>query len=238
MKTRRSVKQRVKLTVQLTGYAFFAVLALMPLSSGAAAGIKVFDPGIEHFGKSYNELAGDWWSWAVRFPFATNPLVEDGAVDCTRGQQGKIWFLAGNFGGTSHRACTIPTGKALFFPIRNTLWWVPEDGATVAEVRALAHGDIHSTTSLEVIIDGVVIDDPFAYRAQSPPGGFALPCGPLLADFGFSPTPDPRDPAVADGYWILLAPLHKGAHVIEFRSSSPQLNVEVTYHLTVGQDDD
>lgn len=174
----------------------------------------------------------------MQFPFATNPIVEDGSVDCTRGQQGKIWFLAGTFGRTSNRECTIPKGKALFFPIINTLWWVPEDGNNVAEVRALANAQIDPTTSLEVIIDGVVIEDPFAYRAQSLPGGFALNFGPLLADFGFPPTPDPRDPAVADGYWILLTPLRKGEHEIEFRSSAPpSFNLDVTYQLTVGKDD-
>ena len=182
----------------------------MSLPSWGADGIKVLEPGIKHFGKSYNELAGDWWNWAVQFPFATNPINEDGSVDCTRGQKGKIWFLAGTFGETARRECTIPKGKTLFFPVVNALWWVPEDGDNVAEVRALANAQINPTTSLKVIIDGVVIKDPFAYRAQSQPRGFALNFGPLLADFGFPPRPNPRDPAVADGYWILLAPLRKG----------------------------
>lgn len=97
-------------------------LALMSTAASATDRIKVLDPGIKHFGKSYNQLAGDWYNWQVQFPLATNPVVEDGAVDCTRGQAGQIWFLAGNFGGTSNRECTIPKGKALFFPIINTLW--------------------------------------------------------------------------------------------------------------------
>lgn len=235
-------QQRVKVIVSLTGWVFCASLALGLLSSWAADGIKVLEPGIKHFGKSYNELAGDWWNWAVQFPLATNPIVEDGEVDCTRGQQGKIWFLAGNFGGTSNRTCTIPTGKALFFPIINTLWWVPDDGDTVDEVRASAQARIHPASTLEVSVDGVVIADPFAYRAQSPPGGFALHFGPLLDDLAFPPTPDPRDPAVTDGYWILLAPLRKGAHVIEIRSTRnlplPVFTLEVIYDLTVGHDDD
>ena len=71
---------------------------------------------------------------------------------------------------------------------------------------------------------------------------FALHFGPLLADFAFPPAPDPRDPAVTDGYWILLAPLRKGAHVIEIRSARnlplPAFTLEVIYDLTVGHDDD
>ena len=56
------------------------------------------------------------------------------------GQTGKIWFLAGNFGGASQasptRPCgpaSIPGGKALFFPMSNALFWAPEDGKTVDE---------------------------------------------------------------------------------------------------------
>jgi hypothetical protein len=230
------MKQHTRRLLAISGILFGLMWSGV---SGAAQGITVLEPGITHFDKSYNQLAGDWWNWAVRFPLATNPLVEDGVVDCTRGQKGKIWFLAGNFGGTSTRTCTIPDDKALFFPVINTIWWVPEDGDNAAEVRILANANINSTSALEVSIDGVVISDPFAYRAQSQPGGFALKFGPQLADFGFGPTPDPRNPAVADGYWILLAPLREGKHIIKFSSSNPPqaFELDVTYQLTVGEDD-
>jgi hypothetical protein len=233
----------------LAGCVLAASLALGSWSSWAADeprrprpadGAKVLEPGIKHFGKSYNELAGDWYNWAVQFPLATNPIVEDGEIDCTRGQAGHIWFLAGNFGGfagepnPSKRTCTIPGGKALFFPLANNLFWVPEDGADVNAVRRKANDATNTISGLRISIDDVAIADPFAYRAQSPPGGFALRFGPLLADFGSDPQPDPRDPAVADGYWILLAPLRKGEHKIHFRASDgATFNLEVTYHLTV-----
>src|SRR5262249_49402845 len=159
-------KPSVKPILLLIGCMIFASLAPVPLASWAANGIKVLEPGVKHFGKSYNELAGDWWNWAVQFPLATNPILEDGAVDCTRGQRGAIWFLAGNFGGTSVRECTIPGGKALFFPINNFVSWKPEDGNDVDAVRAKSNTTLNTVTFLEVIIDGVVIADPFAYRAQ------------------------------------------------------------------------
>jgi hypothetical protein len=244
------MKSRIRNVRHLSAilYLLAASLALGSWSSWATGALKgkALEPGIKHFGKSYNELAGDWWNWAVQFPLATNPIAEDGVVDCTRGQTGKIWFLAGNFGGDagepnpSNRTCTIPSGKALFFPLANSLFWVPEDGANVDAVRKAANGQINPISELEVSIDGIAIADPFAYRAQSPPGGFALHFGPLLGDFGFGPLPDPRDPAVADGYWILLAPLRKGEHEIHFRSSDPAagFNVEVTYHLTVVEEEE
>ena len=63
--------------------------------------------------------------------------------------------------------------------------------------------------------------------------------GPLLVDSGVPPEPDPINPAVADGYWILLAPLPEGEHVINFRARTEMgVNLNVTYHLTVGDDND
>ena len=221
------------------------VVALIASLGGAwadtavAAGPNVLEPGIKHYGKSYNDLTGDWWQWVTQFPLATNPILENGTLDCTRGQSGKIWFIAGNFGGAfgeanpAHRSCTIPSGKALFFPLANSLFWVPEDGATAAAVRTAANAGMNAISGLEVMIDGVAVADPFAYRAQTQPGGFALTFAPLLADFGFSAQPDPRKPAVADGYWILLAPLHNGEHTIRFRASAVNFALDVTYGITV-----
>ena len=51
-------------------------------------------------------------------------------------------------------------------------------------------------------IDGVPVEDLFAYRAQSPPGGFVLASDALLVDFGLDP--GPRFPAISDGYWLML----------------------------------
>ncbi len=219
-----------------------ASVALGSWSSLAADNVTALEPGARHFGKSYNELAGDWWAWAGQFPFEGNPITEDGPVDCTRGQAGKIWFLAGNFGGAAGeanpaiRSCTIPSGRALFIPLANSLFWAPEDGTTVADVRKRSNDAIAPISELSLVVDGVALPDPFAYRAQSPPQGFTLPCGPLLADFGFDCALGPRHPAVADGYWVLLPPLHQGVHTIVIHSGDDAgLNVDVTYTLTVGR---
>jgi hypothetical protein len=229
--------------LRLAAFVLTAAIAVSSsLPTDAAGRGQPLDPTRGHYGTSYQELAGDWWNWAVQFPLATNPIVENGRVDCSRGQSGKIWFLAGNFGGAagepnpSDRTCVIPQGKALFFPIANSLFWVPEDGDDVDEVRRIANDATNAISELEVSLDGRALTDLFSYRAQSPPGGFALRFGPLLADFGFPAQPDPRQPAVADGYWILLAPLRKGVHELHIRNSDgADLNIEVTYHLTVGR---
>ena len=218
-----------------------ALVAVVPSIGSATGDRTVLEPTSRHYGTSYQELAGAWYVWAGEFPASSSPVTSDGDVDCSLGQSGKIWFLAGNFGGffdeanPAVRRCSIPRGKALFFPIANTVFWAPEDGDTVDEVRRGANLQLQGITELSVELDGKAIEDPFAYRAQSPPGGFPLPYGPLLRDFGFEdPLPDPRQPAVADGYWILLAPLSRGSHEIVIHAGDgKELNIDVTYHLTV-----
>ena len=38
------------------------------------------------------------------------------------GQSGSVWFLAGIFGGGSAtRTCAVPAGKALYFPVLNSV---------------------------------------------------------------------------------------------------------------------
>ena len=176
--------------------------------------------------RSYSELAGDFWNWAT-----LADLLGSGEVDCSRGQSGKVWFLAGNFGGESERRCTIPKHKQLFFPIVNSLWWTPEDAATVPEVREFANADINAVDTLMVEVDGEVFDV-FAYRAQSPAGGFVWNNDELQDAFGL----DPLDrPSASDGFWILLEPLSEGEHEIRFIGGSTEsgFSLDVTYFLTI-----
>ena len=65
------------------------------------------------FGTSYGELGGEFWNWLAQEPLATNPGT---GGPCEANQSGKVWFLSGSFGGELNASCTIPTGKAIFFP--------------------------------------------------------------------------------------------------------------------------
>jgi hypothetical protein len=58
-----------------------------------------------------------------------------------------------------------------------------------------------------------------------------LPIGAIIDQlFGIS---GDLAPAVADGFWIMLAPLPVGEHVIHFRGATPDFETEVIYDLTV-----
>jgi hypothetical protein len=108
--------------------------------------------------------------------------------------------------------------------------FAPEFGNTVEEVRADANGYIEVDPIMSCEIDGGAVDDLFAYRAQSPPGGFLLTSDALLVDFGLDP--GPRFPAISDGYWIMLKGLGPGEH--EIHILAPGLPLDVTYFLTLG----
>jgi hypothetical protein len=164
-----------------------------------------------------------------------------------------VWFLAGNSGGTTERTLVVPTSKALFFPILTQFWGCPSpeerafleevaraylgmDPAAVAALtdidlmRLVIGAQMDSVISLSATIDGVAVQDLKQYRAKSPVFTFED-----LDSFGVE---GECSPAVADGYWLMVAPLPVGEHTIHFScviADAPldPLELDVTYHLTV-----
>ena len=126
---------------------------------------------------SYGEWGAQWWRWAYSFPFAQFPPLQSGELDCSAGQSDPVWFLAGTAGqGPVTRSCTIPTGKALFFPILAIvndypcpdLNFQPPPGQTLEEfLTEGAEAVINLVTELQVIVDGRSLNDLFSYRATS-----------------------------------------------------------------------
>jgi len=105
----------------LLGRIFLLVPLL--LTSQVASGHGNPNPGVippqaRAHGLSYGEWGAQWWRWAYSFPVDQFPPLQSGEGDCSLGQSGSVWFLAGTAGqGPVTRSCTIPSGKALFFPI-------------------------------------------------------------------------------------------------------------------------
>jgi hypothetical protein len=198
--------------------------------------------------KTYGELNASWWQWFFSVRASENPgLATDGAVDCSVGQSGDVWFLAGHFlsGGTFTRSCSIPAGKALFVPLINS--WVDNvcntPPLTVDQLRALAADFVSPAKNLHASIDGSTI---LYQRAISPVFSYNLPStkdNMLYAAFGIS-LPGPCwpslhvYPAVADGFYTLLPPLTAGSHSLNFGGSvgsgKNAFKLDMTYNLTVG----
>ena len=80
-----------------------------------------------------SHLATSWWQWALETPASENPLTDTTGQFAAVNQSGRVWFLAGNTGGTTVRTITVPSGKALFFPIVNV--FDAEDGIAVGGGR-------------------------------------------------------------------------------------------------------
>ena len=201
----------------------------------------VLPPNSTPFGKTYGVWAGEFTNWVWQFPAAESPFFAgDDGSNCGQGQRGKVWFLAGTFGGTVVRdGCIIPAGKAIFFSIASFVSFVPFFGDNEEEVRADAAIDVSNVAAISVSLDGMPLNNLPTYRASSPEGGFVFsaPEGSLLADFVGA---GEYSPAVADGYWIMLAPLSNGEHTLQFSASGSfqdgsEYSYDVTYNLTVGK---
>jgi hypothetical protein len=219
------------------------VVALALLGSTMAfarnANPGVLPPNSHAFGKTYGEWSAKWWQWAVNIPASNSPIVDTTGADCAVNQSGKVWFLAGTATSTAGgpavtRTCTVPSGKAILFPIINAECSTIEgNGTTQAQLSACAKGIIDPVATVTATVDGVNLQDltppNSPYRVQSPLFTFKS-----VQDNPFS-IPAGQSPSVADGYWILLAPLSTGQHTIHFLGAIPNIfTTEVIYNLTVG----
>jgi hypothetical protein len=159
--------------------------------------------------------------------------------------------LAATYQGIIDRTCEVPAGKALFMPLSTFVSFAPEFPAAgdpcgqlatpLEQVRCDVNDDIPVApdVSFAITLDGQPIGDLFAYRAQSPPGGFTLrvPEPSFLTDLGLDP--GDRFPAVADGYFLFLKPLKPGVHTLTWRRfKADQSVLGVNYTLIIGHGDD
>jgi len=211
------------------------ILVLAPLAAAA----KNPNPGVlpvnsHPYGMTYGEWSAEWWQWALSIPADRNPVTDTSGEFCAEGQSGKVWFLAGTFGTTETRSCTIPAGKALFFPIINCESSEIEYGFTTeAEMRADATATINAVTDLKVEVDGKELKDLWSYRVQSGLFTIWLPQDNVL-DLEIPTGEGVSSDTVSDGYWIMLAPLSAGEHTIHIHGEVDGVFVtDVTYYLTV-----
>lgn len=125
-----------------------------------------------------------------------------------------MWFLSGTGGGKVSRTCSIPAGKAIFFPVLNVECdYNSPDLKTESDLRKCAKDDQDKAPNLQATVDGVAIPDLKSYRVQSPLFNMTLPNDNVM---GYPPG---TTQAVSDGYWIILEPLPPGKHQIHFSGS-------------------
>ena len=184
------------------------------------------------------ELTVQWWQWIMSFPVDENPGTDTTGEDCSKGDFGDTFFLAGIFGGKAERECRITEGQDILIPIVNTIC-ATISGETVESLLAQCAEITEQTRNLKLIIDRnqvrnlednrVTVESLFTVSDLPENNLFGLSAGSSVD-------------AVADGYWVLLEGLSAGEHDITIfgiqhgqLSSGDKWDVksQVTYHLTI-----
>ncbi len=214
------------------------------LAGNAGTNPRVVPTHASPYGTSYEQLAADFWTWMWTAPLAEHPGLDETGEFCDVGQSGNIWFLGGvppAGGGTFERSCTVPAGTALFFPPINISLHCPLPFESVEDLRRFAAEFPDHIVELEVTVDGTPLENLFDYRVQSEV--YHLPPSELLDSMGVPPFCT-GTPAIADGFYLLLAPLAAGHHVVQYKVVGEPfvhslfgpvdgISVDVTYHLEV-----
>jgi hypothetical protein len=226
----RSVRKKAHKPQAMSIAVLLLVLVVMPISNALADNYDLNVSIAKVAGKTYGEWAAKWWQWAFDTEFVQ---FGNGEVDCSAGQRGNVWFLAGSItAGPASRTClhSIPQGKILFFPLVNYGFWnpdgscpAPDFNCTVAQKRENANGffsdqipgNLFGNTpsyacQLNATVDGVPVQS-IGYpivRTQSPVFPLTYPDGPVLQ------ANDPE--TIDDGYYVAIPPLEKGEHTIKF----------------------
>jgi hypothetical protein len=188
---------------------------------------------VNHYGSTYSELSARWWQWLLSIPAAVNPNLDPTGANCALEQHDDVWFLAGGFGGTIERSCTIPAGKPIFFPLVNNIAFKPNGKETLLDLRELASLFIDSVAEIECKMDNVAcFEDRSEFRVRSPSFTVIAPPKGLVPP-GQLTLPGNTDSIVSDGYWLLLEPPDPGSHKIHFKVTAGEFLLDVTYNLTV-----
>jgi len=187
--------------------------------------LSVFSSDSKPYNFTYGEWTARWWQWGYSIPKNINPAYDNTGKNCAQGQSGPVRFLAGTYGHSVERVCTVPAGKAILFPILNSECSFAEFPKlkTLSELRMCAKTIQDQVTTLMASVDGLPILQLQQYRIQSPPFNFTLPHNNILGMPANTTTQ-----AVADGNWVFLKPLSPGVHTIVFKGEVQQPKIKGT----------
>jgi hypothetical protein len=264
-----AVKRVLVVATSVFGLVFGALIT--PARAGAAAATSpVVPPNSSVGGLTYSQWAALQWDWELETPYSNinsspvltpNPgtAANPAAVDCTLGQSGSVWFLAGTTFAqgysTAYRSCTIPAGVDLFFPIIDG--WVdnlncppaPPGTLTAPQMKQIESSFVESIQpGVTANIDGANVpglnSGKTAFQVASNGFSYLLPANNALGVLFCNGTPfpagttTPSPGAFANGVYLMLSPLSSGVHHISFfaqaGTGSGAVTENVSYTLTVG----
>jgi hypothetical protein len=138
------------------------------IAPAQADAVKIIGVNDNAYGNTYGEWSAEWWQWVLSVPAADSPIADTTGTNCTQQQSGPVFYLAGTAGtGPVTRNCTVPAGKALFFPILNALLGAavgdcsPTNPGVVCNIATLRTSTAKSMDSvtLQAAIDGKSVKD-------------------------------------------------------------------------------
>jgi hypothetical protein len=234
--------------------------------SAQSSGFTVFAPNSKPYGLTIGEWSARWWEWVLSIPPGSNPQLDgiagkaSNSDHCDQGQQDPVWFLAGNYGGTTIRRCQVPLGRSLLFPIFNNPFGAGVGdcqtagggGGTIPcsqyknpyepnsplvgipALQAAAADQIQFyNPAMEVTLDGVSVNSLTSYRAASPVFSYWLTSDSLLNKvFGYTNPAGLQYPTVSDGYWVMVTPIKPGSHTIRFSAASQNPSAQFALDVT------
>lgn len=172
------------------------------------------------------EWSESYLQWIASFSHDSSPVSDATGALCAVRQQGDVWFLATSDGtAPAVRACSIPADKWLFVPIANTVERSGNREPVCDSMVRIAAGAIDAHVShLSLVIDGGPVGGLASHRLAT---GACFSLDPNLA------TRHPIATTVADGYYLMLSPLIRGAHTIAVGAKFDTTSISTTYHLDV-----
>jgi hypothetical protein len=196
-----------------------------------------YPPAAAPYGLSYADWAAKWWQWNLSQSTDVTPLVSGPIA-------GPVQFLAGAPGNiTATRNVTLPAGTAVFFPILAN--WDDNsdcptfDTNTLAQLQATEDGNWSAVTATACTIDGVPVtglDNPqtTGYYIQATPFSYVTATNDSVIDLPCVPGGTTISPAVADGVYLMSAPLTAGLHTIHIVGAvGSHVHQDITYQITV-----
>lgn len=218
----------------LSSPATTAHLAADHAASSGPEEARPAEPGVLPLHAKYKGLTyGDWLalSWQAVFAIPVeaggHPLITGGAVGLNNGMV-SLWAPVVAAGSPRVTIpVTIAPGQHLSVGMISVECSVAEPppfhGEDEAELRACANGLLDLASDLYVAIDGKPVQNPGAYRTESPLFRF----GPLPEGNVLGLPPGTQSDAVAAGYGLLLSPLSVGVHRIIVRTTVPAFGIAV-----------
>lgn len=189
--------------------------------------------------------------WIYQEPYDVNPAYDQTGAHCAIDQRGPAWFIPPVFAppGTPRpiiqnatRTCTVPAHHSLLldigslvddYPCPDPAFRPPPGESLYDFLIADAKPVMDTVNALHVSIDGIGVPDVLSYRYHS------AQLFNIKGDLSLQPVLDgcitgSYQPAIVDGFFMMIKPLAPGFHTIVVRGTNT-LGDDRTYNyrLTV-----